>query len=96
MEEERFDSAYYLDLQERLRSLLAEISQQLSAAEANQVVDYIDHNECGLALELLIYFLGDQDLRPITRSVFDSITGLIATMHLDEHYVEVVRPLVQD
>jgi hypothetical protein len=91
----RFDPGYYLDLEQRLRSLLAEVAGLLPAEDADQVAEFLDHGEYGLALETLADALTAQG-RPVPRLAFASITGLVETMGMDDRSVRMLRPLAVD
>lgn len=47
----------YVDIDEDIRFLLAELSPPFSVGEVESVDDYVRHNECGIAMEIFMHIL---------------------------------------
>lgn len=76
-----FDDAYYRDLQRRLRGLLIALGDRLPAADRRQIEEFIDVNECGLALETIGDALAEDGVR-VEQATLDEIARLAETMGL--------------
>ncbi|NIX78166.1 MafI family immunity protein [Microvirga terricola] len=71
------------NLENRIRHLAARFRSRLSSDRLDQVIDYIDHNECGLALEMLCDFLEDEEVTIVVEE-YDEIIHLAGAMRLDQ------------
>jgi hypothetical protein len=55
------------------------------------VLDYLDHNEAGLAVEHLIYAIGEADL-PIGDKTYDAITAAVDILGVDQSKLRGINP----
>ena len=86
------DDAYYLDLQQRLRSLATALQDRLLPNDRSRVAELIDANECGLALETISDALAEDGVR-LDQMTVDEIARLTDTMGLPSDLVGRLRPL---
>lgn len=82
------------DLQGRLRGLLIRTETSLPPATAAFVSEFIDANECGLALETISEMLLESAAE-IDRSTLDTVAELTQDMGLDQVNVARLVPLVR-
>jgi hypothetical protein len=68
-----------------LRSALAAVRVDVPEEAANQVEEYLDHNELGLALEVLIECLLESDVKSLPASALEEL-------HRTHHEMEVPSP----
>lgn len=81
-------------LQVRLRWLLARTEASLPQVTVAFVSEFIDANECGLALETISEILVESAVE-IDRSILEVINELTQEMGLDEIIVARLLPLVR-
>jgi hypothetical protein len=84
--------AHWAKLESVLRTLLQGLPS-LPARDRANIVDYIDHNELGLAFELLCWCLREGRL-PISPAQYELIVSLQAMMKI-QGVAETVRDLVE-
>jgi hypothetical protein len=75
--------AGYEDLQGRLRWLLIRNEDQLPKTTVEFITEFIDANECGLALETLSEMLVESEAR-VDRKTVDAVAVLACDMGLDQ------------
>jgi hypothetical protein len=73
---------YYRGLEEGIRALLAKLRTVLSAEETNEVEEFLDAGEYGLALETLCWALRTEN-KLISAEVVEGISKLAEQMELD-------------
>lgn len=81
-----------MDICERI-ALLAESINALPRKDYNDVSEFLEHNEWGVAFEIICSAL-DQDRINITEQVFREIENIGAEMKLEPELWEVLKPLV--
>jgi hypothetical protein len=84
--------AHWAKLETLLRTLLEEFPS-LPARDRATVVDYIDHNEHGLAFERLCFCLKEERL-PLSPPQYEMIVNLQGMMRI-QNVAETVRDLVE-
>jgi hypothetical protein len=84
------DSQQHEAIQGRVRGVLIEVASLLSAKTIEIVDDLIDHNECGIGLEILCEMLAGSE-SSIPPVVLDSIMELVAEMKLKVEIVDRLR-----
>lgn len=84
----------YEGLQARLRWLVTQMGDQLPRTTLEFISEFIDANECGLALETLSEMLAEVDAR-INRQTFEAIALLTTEMGLDRENVDRLLPLLE-
>jgi hypothetical protein len=60
-------------IESELRAALASVRSDLSDGEARQIAEYLDHNELGLALELLMESLLASEATGLPRSTLGQL-----------------------
>lgn len=80
-------NAYYEHLQGRLRSLLIRVEDQLPRPTTALISEFIDANECGLALEKLSDILYESEATIDPDIVLD-VRALAAIMELDSRVAD--------
>jgi len=83
-------SAYFDDLDGRLRGLLIAVADQLSSQTTGFVVEYLDAAEYGLAFDLIVHDLLIETT-PLKAEVIEMVWSLNDTLGLDPKTVEVLR-----
>ena len=86
-------SAYYEELQGRIRGLLITVSDQLPPYTVGLVDRMIEANECGVALETISDMLVESSA-VLPAEVLEIVEGLVTMMELNPLNVEQLRPLV--
>lgn len=89
-----YDAAYYEDLRGRVRGALIAVAEQLPEQTAGLIDELIDHNECGVAVEMLSEALVEAGAT-IDQETITSVDGLVTTMELDRDVAVRLRPLVE-
>ncbi|EGF89805.1 hypothetical protein ABI_42280 [Asticcacaulis biprosthecium C19] len=74
--------AFYVFLQQRIAGLTDLFADRLDGERTAQVIDYVQHNENGLALEVLADFLIEDDI-PISKIEMADILAIAGIMKLD-------------
>jgi|GEM_PF-1052774 len=87
--------SYYEDLQGRLRAILVLVADQLPGVTVELVTEFIDANECGLALETLSEMLHESNAR-VTRHLAAEVRSLADDMGLDRQVGDHLIPLVRE
>lgn len=87
MDDRTFDTAYYERSQQRLRRLVVNLQDRLSPADRALVDEFIDANECGLALETIVDGLVEDGVR-LDATLLDEIDDLAETMRLSPNLVD--------
>jgi hypothetical protein len=85
--------ASYEDLRGRLRWLLIRNEDQLPKTTAKFISEFIDANECGLALETLSEMLVESKAR-VDRQTVDAVALLALDMGLDALNAHRLHPLL--
>ena len=80
-------------VQGRLRGVLIEVDSGLQSETIHIVDELIDHNECGVATEMLSEKLAESQ-SSISKIVFESIEQLVTEMKLGIENVDRLRPFV--
>lgn len=75
-------AAYYEELQHRIRSLLNRVEDQLPRHTTELIFEFVDANECGLALETLSEMLRGSKAKTDS-DVAREVRDLAATIGLD-------------
>lgn len=88
-----WDSSYYEELRGRLHGLLITVADQLPPITVQLVGEFIDANECGVALEIMSEMLVESRAT-IAPVVVTSVNELVETMQLPAVNVDRLRPLV--
>jgi hypothetical protein len=78
-----YDSSYYEDLRGRATALLIEVEHALQADQRAAMADLIDHNEPGVAVEMITAMLSEAGAS-ITRDQADQVQRLVRDMGLDD------------
>jgi hypothetical protein len=78
----KFDASYYEVLRGRIRGVLIAMGSNLPTPTGNFVVELLDANECGEALEVLTEVLAESGV-PVADSVIQDITDLFKAMDLN-------------
>jgi hypothetical protein len=86
-------SAYYEELQGRLRALLITIENELPRVTVDLVAEMIDANELGVALQIMSEMLVESR-GSVTEETLDTFGELARVMQLDAINVERLRPLL--
>ncbi len=81
------------EVQGRARGVLVTVADQLPAMTVGLVDEMIDHNECGVAVEILSEMLVDSGAR-ISEETLAGLSSLVEKMSLDPINVDPLRPLV--
>lgn len=84
----------YEDLQARLRWLVTQMGDQLPRTTVEFISEFIDANECGLALETLSEMFVEVDAR-INRQTFEAVALLTTEMGMDRENVDRLLPLLE-
>ena len=87
--------SYYEDLQGRLRATLILVADHLPRITVELVTEFIDANECGLALETLSEMLHESNAR-LTRQLAAEMHSLADEMGLDRQVGDRLIPLVKE
>ncbi len=66
-----------------LSRLINSFEKNFNASEAQEVQDFIDVGEFGLALETLVDIICEED-KKISEEIFNSILKLVAAMDMDQ------------
>lgn len=90
-----YDAAYYEDLRGRARGALIAVAEQLPNQTAGLIDELIDHNECGVAVEMLSEALVEAGAT-IDQQTMASVDALVTTMGLDADVAARLRPLVEE
>ena len=69
-------------VEKRMRSLVAYLKEVLTEEETKEVFHFIDHGECGVALEDL-KFIYDKKAKPPAKGILDEMSDLAAIMKMD-------------
>ncbi|MEE9964909.1 MAG: MafI family immunity protein [Propionicimonas sp.] len=86
---------YYEVLQGRLRAILGVVADQLPRFTVDLVTEFIDANECGLALETLTEMLHESSAQ-LTRQLAAEMHSLADEMGLDRQVGDRLIPLVKE
>ena len=76
--------AYHLEVQRRLRGLLANVAGMLESEPTRQIEELIDANEVGLALEFMVGYLVEGDRR-VSSDALTEIDDLAHTMGISDN-----------
>jgi hypothetical protein len=85
----------YEEIQGQTRGVLILVADQLPQVTVGIVSELIDHNESGIAVEMLSEMLVESDAK-LSVDVLDAIARLVNEMGLDQTNVERLRPLLRD
>jgi hypothetical protein len=77
------DRGYYENLQGKLRGLLIDLEDRLTPQTCAFVDEFIDHSECGLALETMAEMLSEA-ASPITSDERDRMLELATEMGMND------------
>jgi hypothetical protein len=91
---EPFDAAYYADLESRVKGLVGSVESSLSPDQIAQLLQLAEHNEPGVAVEMLSEMLVERNA-PVAQSLFDELRSLVTTMRLESDVSDRLRPLVR-
>ena len=91
---ESFDAAYYAALESRVKRLVGSVEHSLPPDQIAQLLELAEHNEPGLAIEMLSEMLVDLDA-PVPRPLFDELRSLAETMRLESDVSDRLRLLVR-
>lgn len=86
------DSAYYEDLQGRLRALLITVGDQLSKITVELISELVDANECGVALEMMSEMLVETGAAVEAGTVV-AVADLAGLMGLGSATADRLKPL---
>lgn len=76
-------NSHYQQLEALFESLRPDLLSILSHDELAEVMEFVDHNEFGIALESLCFILEDGK-KPITKKIYDRIDQLGILMEMDK------------
>jgi hypothetical protein len=88
----RFDASYYEDLRGRVRGVLIATEEFLSRQDATLIDELIDHNESGIALEMLSEMLVEASAT-VDPQVVEDMERLVRDMKLEPEVAQRVRKL---
>lgn len=89
-----YDAAYYEDLRGRARGVLIAVAEHLSNQTAGLIDELIDHNECGVAVEMLSEALVEAGAT-IDEQTMADVEALVNTMELEKEVAARLRPHVE-
>jgi hypothetical protein len=87
------DASYYENLQGRAKAVLIGVGTLIRRDQASLLDELIDHNETGVAVEMMGAMLAEAHA-PVTAEQVGQIESLARDMGLDESVVHQVRALV--
>lgn len=90
-----YDSSYYEAIRGRLHAILWEVSDRLSESTRTFVIEELDANELGLALEAMVDEL-EEARTPLTSRVVGELQDLARTMGMDIDVARRLDPLVPE
>jgi hypothetical protein len=77
-----FSHEYYQEIEDRLRAVLAGVADLLPVTTAAFVGDLLDHNELGLALEVMVDVLVESRAT-VRKDLVADLSDLARTMEMD-------------
>ncbi len=89
-----FGADYYEDLRGRTTALLIEVEHALRPDQRAALAELIDHNEPGIAVEMITAMLAEVDAS-ITFDQADQVERLVRDMGLDDSVSRQARAMVQ-
>jgi hypothetical protein len=90
---ESFDEAYYANRRSRVTSLIHSFEALFTPEQTDLLVEMVEHNEPGVAVEMLSAMLLERRAR-ITQTLFDDLRSLVLSMRLNPEVSDRLRPLV--
>jgi hypothetical protein len=82
------------EMQGRVRGLLILVADQLPERTASLVEELIDHNESGVALEIMSDILVESG-GALSAEAFEIAVSAAETMRLDRHCIDQLRSLLK-
>jgi hypothetical protein len=91
---EQLDPDYYAILEARLKRLVQALEHSFTSEEIALLVELAEHNEPGVAVEMLGELLVERDVS-VNRQQFDEFRSVAETMGLESTVWEQLRPAVR-
>jgi transcription initiation factor TFIIIB Brf1 subunit/transcription initiation factor TFIIB len=89
-----FDADYYEGLRGRVTALLIGVERALQPDQRTVLADLIDHNEPGVAVEMIVAMLAE-GTASITVDQIAQVERLVRDMGLDESVSRQAREMIQ-